>query len=326
MFCLRPKALLQATYLPIIDLSANTGVIGGGHMQDFEPRQASAADLALVYGLTKQLTREKFWSSLTHWEGGLRALGSVRHTTFGVLHVKHKKEQVRRALVREAVLRLLEQRADGELSDELCLVTDGAIGDSEFLLSSAGIDWRIVEAATLAPPAKIIVGPKKTRKPSFLRGPRPPWKAAKPIRGVDGFGPSRKGVLGFGDGYVRVKLRLEGEAAIELPGIQSFIAKDKRYQNAILLVPLRVKGEVVIDLFCLNRDAKRSTRLAIYELGPLIEDKRLVDLSIRLNGLQIKTANHRSTVQDAVWELYENGKFSKKTESALKALPEKIEP
>ena len=295
-------------------------------MQDFEPRQASAADLALVHGLTKQLTREKFWSSLTHWAGGLRALGSVRHTTFGVLHVKHKKERVRRALVREAVLRLLEERATGDLSDELCLVTDGAIGDSDFLLSSAGIDWRIVEAATLAPPAKIVVGPKNARKTSFLKGPRPPWKAAKPIRGMPGYGLSRRGVLGVGTGLVRVKVRLDGESNIELPGIQTFIAKDKRFQNAILLVPIRVVGEVVVDLFCLNSDAKPSTNRTIYELGPLIEDKRLVELAARLDGLSIKTQKHRTTLQQAVWDIVEDGKISDETENDINALPEKIEP
>src|SRR4051812_24695493 len=104
-------------------------------IESFEPGPARAEDLLLVGSLSKELQSEG-WADITHWPGGLRARGRLRHTTFAVLHVRHQKERVRHALVRQAALGLLEHRARIDFADRLCLVTDAELDSNSLRLLS----------------------------------------------------------------------------------------------------------------------------------------------------------------------------------------------
>ena len=72
-----------------------------------------------------------------------------------------------------------------------------------------------------------------------------------------------------------------------------------------------------------NRGAWPSTKAANYELGPLVEDKRLAVLATRLEGKVVKSASARKKVQAAVWELYEDGVLGRETDASLDALPDR---
>lgn len=286
----------------------------------FEPGPAREEDLLLIGNLARELRKER-WTDITYWEGGLRAKGWVRHTIFGVLHVKHQKADLRRGLVRRAALRLLEARAAWDLSDELCLVTDAAMSDeSDALLSSAGIDWRSV-SAPFVPKTTVVVG--QEHKPTTLRGPRQPWQVSEVIRGLDN-GKRSGQELGIGAGHVRVRLKLDGEGKIELSPRTTVKATDPRYQNAILgrRVIVRAGAVEVLEMFCLNRDAAPSTSKATYELGPLIEDTLLTELFTRVEGKVVRTEAQRELIQNAVWEITEDRGLLPATNKALDDLPD----
>lgn len=293
--------------------------------QSFAPRPPSARDLTLLPELTRRLTA-KGWTSLRPWAGGLRAQGRVRHAIFGVLHVKHQKTPRRRALVREATLRLLEERARGQLADELVLVTDGDIdSESHALLSSAGIDWLDVPAST-GKLKRVVVGLKGKKKPGSVKGPKSPWATVGPIRGASGSGRPR-GVLGAGTGLVRVRLRFSGSVDLDLPGVMTVVAKDDQHQNGVLIVRVRARVgvDLVVDFFCLNRDAAPSGPKVMYELGPLIEHEGLAALVALLDSRDVANAAARKVVQDAVWELFEDNRLESETEAALQALPQGVD-
>lgn len=291
----------------------------------YEPGPVRGQDLALLEGLTRSLRKEKGWNDLSSWEGGIRAEGRVRHTLFCVVHTKHQKAPVRRGRIREAALRLLDERARGDLSDDLCLVTDRDLDlECEAFLASAGIGWRI-EVDSRARTRVVVVGKKGIKKPRKITGALPPWNSDGPFRGVKAQ-KGRRGVLGWGPGHVRVKGRIDGSPGSDVivPGGTTIIAKDKRFQNGILIKPMRVVAGVenVFDFHCLNRDADPSNSRALYELGPVIDDPKLLSLIAMLMPKQVSTAGHRDTIQDAVWELYEDGKLSSEVMEQLEAIPD----
>jgi hypothetical protein len=290
-------------------------------VEPFEPGAARGEDLLLVDNLKRDLVAER-WNEIVHWGGGLRAIGRMRHTVFGVLHIKHQKEGRRRALVRQATLRLLEQRAQGDLADELCLVTDAEIGsDSLALLESAGADWRMVQPFR-GRRKTLLAGTAENR--FRMRGPKAPVAVLGDIRGVSKTQRGRR-CVGSGVGWVIAGMRLAGEGEIELPGALTLLSLDGRYQNGILVVGVGVKLNVdfELDLFCLNRDQRPSSRNARYRLGPLIEGNRMTKLIDRLETKAIVDLRSRKTVQEAVWEITEVKRLSDDMDVALDLLPDR---
>ena len=293
----------------------------------FDPGPASASDLALIGRLSKDLNREG-WSSLTSWPGGLRAKGLVRHTLFGVLHVKHQRAEVRRAGIRMAILRLLEQRADGLFADELCLATDHNLdAESRALLSSAGIGWRCVQNRE---PSLKKVSAGVGSRPLKWTGPGAPWVALGNIRGTGGrrWTGSR---AGLGAGHLNVRIRFEGDGEVVLPPTFTVRALNPAYQNGILLVGVRVKLgiELQLQMFCLNRDAKPAGSRSTYEIGPMLslstkENARVLkDVIERVAGKQVEGRAARNVLQQALWQLTEEGKLSPEIDQAITSLPDR---
>lgn len=281
----------------------------------FEPGVAGGADLLLLDGLRTELTREGM-TELSHWPGGIRASGRVRSKTFGVLHLKHQKNPRRLALVRQAVLRLLEQRARTGFSDELCLVTDSDIDvDSSNLLSSAGIEWRWIEAATHTK-KKVIAG-TRSKHIALISSPAP-----VSIEGtLRGAGKHRAGSkrVGYGAGYVTARMRLSGTGEIELPGTFGVVPSDNKYQSGILIIRVRVKLDVdmELDLFCLNREARPASIRSIFKAVVFANERRFSALSDFLRDKVVSTKAARNLIQQAVWELAEDKKVRKDTQEEL---------
>ena len=274
---------------------------------------------ALLVGSLQRLLVRDGWTDLSYWPGGVRAKRTVRHCTFGALHLKHLKAPERRARARVAVLRLLEERANDQFGDELCLVTDAAPDhDSEALISSAGIDWWQLESAT-SRTTRIEVGPKVDGRKA--KGPRAPWVVDGKVRGADA--RARRGAIGSGAGWVRVRLRLSGSGEVVLPATTTVIARKRGYQNGVLLLPTRahVGRELLVDFFCLNRDAALSDATVLYDLGPLVGDPRLLELATVLENRLVSHRDSRDLVQDAVWEVFSSDRLSNETMDRLRALP-----
>jgi hypothetical protein len=79
--------------------------------------------------------------------------------------------------------------------------------------------------------------------------------------------------------------------------------------------------ELELSLFCLNRDLNRSSSRARYKIGPLVDDKRFANLIHRLEFKAIDNKESRSIVQQAVWDIAEDGKLRRATGDDIEGLP-----
>jgi hypothetical protein len=279
---------------------------------------------SLTPRLCAQLEAEG-WSDFESWSGGIRGRRDAWRTIFGILEATSPGHEQ----IREAVLGLLERRAELQCADPLCLVTTAQLEAASIsLLRSAGIDWRVL-APPLAEPQRPRAGlGKESGRPTGRHVPLPRGVTVRgSIRGSSGKKADR--VVGSGAGYVDIDIPLRSArdgGPILLPPGFVMIAKSATTQHGLLVQAVRFHvppdEDVLIRLqmYCANQGRSSATPEDTFDFGPAIDDADLLDLFRLLADRRISVDETR-LVQESVWAITDGDGLTAENRAALEALP-----
>lgn len=94
---------------------------------------------------------------------------------------------------------------------------------------------------------------------------------------------------------------------LELPAGLLFVSFDDETQNGLLITvetfeipPGDEPYYIALNLWCANADRSPASYMDAYEVGPITEDRKIVDLITQIGNRTITLDDH-TTVQDLIW-------------------------